>query len=60
MRRVEPEIRRAIDLMECADCAARYIKIGPGSSGIVAALTEASDTLCDVMDMLGITETETD
>jgi len=55
-RLVEIQIRRAIDLMDCASCAAKFVNISPGCPGIEAALCEASNTLSDVLDMLGITE----
>jgi hypothetical protein len=46
--------------MDCAHCAALHVNIAPGTPGIVAALIEASNELCDLQDMLGITEPEPD
>jgi len=55
---IEVDIRRALDLMDCASCAAEFVGIAPGCPGIVAALLEASNILSDVMDALGITKPE--
>lgn len=58
LRSAETGIRRAQDLMECAELAARWLEVGPGTDGIVAALIEAHNALSDVMDTLGITKPE--
>ena len=58
-RDIEIDLDKAIRLMECATCAAQQINVH-GTRGIVAALLEASNTLNDVMEKLGIIEPEED
>lgn len=56
-RDIEIDLEAAIDLMDCASNATRQINV-TGTSGVITALTEASNKLCDVMEKLGISDEE--